>query len=487
MAPDGPGGPSYEEGDHAIMGAPDTGRPLRLLVLADQRRTLRHLSRFLGALGYEVRQVTTVDQAVALMESWAPDFLVIDSDPVAHSARDLCRLAGQQAAGRVYTFLMHERPAPDDVTRAIEAGVDDFLARPPVYAELLVRLRAGARVLELERRLREQSGTDAQTGLPNRRALEERLRDELARAQKDHKALACVLADVDLLSCVNHAYGWAAGDKVLRGVAGELAQFCGGGQTLAALGGGRFAVVLPETTAPEAAAWAERVRALVADAQTDLADGAVRATVSFGVAACPDGRESPGELIDRAAEALHAAKSSGRNCVAAAGQFDEEEAAWADLAAPGRLFERTAARDVMKPCPLVLRARQTVEQAAALLHRTGLSEAPVADAEGRLVGMLAAETVLDRPSAEASCARVAEVMSTDVPKYDEETPLADLIRSFTHGTHSTVAVTAGGRPTGTVSTAALAALSEPLTTATFAPAGRYSPASDYLLVADAEA
>ncbi len=466
------------------MGGPTTPRPLRILVLADERKTLRHLSRFLGALGYEVQQVTTVQQASAVMESAPPDFLIIDSKPVARSARDLCRLAGQQVvAGRVYTLLMLDSPAAEDVTQAIEAGIDDFLAKPVVYPELLVRLRAGARVLEWERRLRQQSGVDMHTGLPNRFALEERLAVELAGIARGGKAPACVLADIDLLGQINHVHGWPVGDKVIRDVAGELAQFCDERQLAASLGGGRFAVLLPETQPEDAAAWAERVRALLAD-EADIEQGAVRATVSFGVAGAAGASDAAGDLLGRAEQALRAAKNSGRNCVAACGQFDEEAAAWAELAAPGRMFERTAVRDVMKPCPMVLRTRQTVEQAAALLHRTGLGEMPVVDGEGRLVGLLAAGAVLDQPPSEASYARVAEVMDTDVSSFEEDAPLAELIDFFTHHAKSVVVAVRGGRPTGLVTTSGLASLSEPLSAATFASPAPCSSASAYLLVAD---
>ncbi len=467
------------------MGGSAKPRRLQVLILSDDRRTLRHLSRFLGALAYDVRQVTAVEHAVAVLQCRPPDFLIVDSEAIARSGRDLSRLAGQPTAlTRAFTFLILDKPDLEVVTQAIEAGIDDFLAKPIVYAELLVRLRAGARVLEFERRLRDQADVDPHTGLPNRHVLEERIRKELAQPSPDRNPPACALIDVDFLGQINDARGWAAGDRVIRAVAGDLFPLCSSPHLLASLGGGRFAALLADTTVEGAAQWAERAAGLVADAEIDLDGEPMRATASFGVAAPADDDRSPDALLERAERALVMAKHSGRNCVATYGQFDEESALWADLAAPGKMFERTVARDVMQPCTLVLRARQTVEQAAAMFHRTGLGELPVVDNDGRVVGIVTEEAVLDQPSGEASYARVAEIMDPDVAAYDEDTPLATLIEFLTQGSQSLAVIVSGGRPTGIVSSSGLAVLSEPLNAETFAHVGRYSAGSEYLLVRD---
>lgn len=461
-------------------------RPLSVLIVSDERKTLRHLSRFLGALGYQVWEATTTEQALAVLEAAPPDFLIGDSEPATPGAGELCRMAGRQTrSGPVYTFLMVQRPEARQLVQALEAGVDDFLAKPIIHAELLARLRAGARVLELERRLQQQSGVEPLTGLSNRNAFEDRVRAELARVARNHTPPACVLLDVDFLKRINHAHGTAAGSAVLRSVAGELGRLCAPPKVVSCFGAGRFGVLVPESSAAEAAAWAEEVRAALAQKEIDLGGQTVRLTASFGAAGGEDGVPAAEDLLDRASEALQSAKSSGRNCVVRFGQFDDETAAWADLATPGRLFDRTVARDVMKPCTLLLRPRQTTQQAAALLEQTGLSEAPVVDADGCLVGLLAAETVLDRPGdADVSLARVVEVMSTEPASYEENTPFATLLDFFSHDARSAVVIVRDGRPTGLVSTAGLASLSEPLTTASFAPAGPYSAGSEYLPVPD---
>jgi len=417
-------------------------RRLRVLMVSNERKTLRHLSRFLGALGYQVWQATTTEQALAVLEVAGPDFLIADSEPATSEARELCRMAGRRTrSGPLYTFLMVQRPEARQLVQALEAGVDDFLAKPIIHPELLVRLRAGARVLELERRLGRQSGVDPLTGLANRDAFADRVREELAQVARNHTPPACVLLDVDLLGRINHAYGFPAGDAVLGSVAGELARLCPPPKVVSCFGAGRFGVLLPESSTTEAVAWAEQFRAALAQKPIDVDGQTVRPTASFGVAGCEDGVPVADELLDHAAQALESAKSSGRDCVVRFGQFEDETAAWADLATPGRMFERTVARHVMKPCTLLMRPRQTIQQAAALLEQAGLSEAPVVDGDGRLVGLLGAESILEAADgSDASLARVAEVMATEPASFEEDTPFAALLDFFGRDARSAVVI-----------------------------------------------
>ena len=117
---------------------------------------------------------------------------------------------------RIYTLLLAQAPAVDEIYKALEAGVDDFLANPIVYCELLARLRAGRRELELERRLGEHSGVDCVTGLPNRRALESRLDRELTAGAGKSSLGVCVLMEIDFFHRVDHQSGRHAGETVLR-------------------------------------------------------------------------------------------------------------------------------------------------------------------------------------------------------------------------------------------------------------------------------
>ncbi|MGN6203227.1 MAG: GGDEF domain-containing protein, partial [Solirubrobacterales bacterium] len=124
------------------------------------------------------------------------------------------------------------------------------------------------------------SRRDALTGLPNRRAFEERLPIELARAARSKRPLALVLLDLDGFKGVNDRLGHPAGDEVLRAVARIL----DGSRTADdcfRIGGDEFAILMPETEAIHARTAAERVATQIREAQ--LGDGAIGA--SYGIAA----------------------------------------------------------------------------------------------------------------------------------------------------------------------------------------------------------
>jgi diguanylate cyclase (GGDEF)-like protein len=159
------------------------------------------------------------------------------------------------------------------------------------------------------------SRRDALTGLPNRRAFEEDLAREVARAARAGTPLSVVALDVDRFKSVNDAHGHAAGDAVLRAVARRAAGAVRAGDLLARLGGEEFGILLPGAELARAVDAAERVRAALAAAPVEAAGRALAVTASFGCAALlPD--EPPDALVARADARLYDAKRAGRNRVA---------------------------------------------------------------------------------------------------------------------------------------------------------------------------
>jgi diguanylate cyclase (GGDEF)-like protein len=146
-----------------------------------------------------------------------------------------------------------------------------------LLSELIAAHLSHANLYEAEAR---HSRRDALTGLPNRRAFEERLPTELARASRCGQPLALVLLDLDGFKGVNDRLGHPAGDEVLRDVArildeSRVADDC------FRIGGDEFAILMPETEAIHARTAAERIAERIRSAR--LGDGAVGA--SYGIAA----------------------------------------------------------------------------------------------------------------------------------------------------------------------------------------------------------
>jgi len=181
------------------------------------------------------------------------------------------------------------------------------------------------RVRELNQSLREANDqlsmlatTDGLTGVANRRAFDERLEQEWARASRLGTSVALLIFDLDFFKQYNDHFGHQAGDDCLR----QIAKVTSAGRRpvdlAARIGGEEFAVLLPDTSLEGATRVAETIRTLVEALHIDHPEGPMGImTASFGVAALKPGRaESAQDLMQAADRALYEAKRKGRNQVA---------------------------------------------------------------------------------------------------------------------------------------------------------------------------
>jgi diguanylate cyclase (GGDEF)-like protein len=162
-------------------------------------------------------------------------------------------------------------------------------------------------------KLRHQAMTDLLTGLGNRRWLNERAAEELARAERLGEPLSVLVLDLDRFKGINDGHGHETGDRVLVAT-GEIVRTCLRPYDLAArIGGEEFCIILPRTSLNEAEAISERLRTtLAATTVPPLRQG--RMTASFGLCAAGPGDRLP-DLLLRADFALYEAKRDGRNCI----------------------------------------------------------------------------------------------------------------------------------------------------------------------------
>lgn len=152
--------------------------------------------------------------------------------------------------------------------------------------------------------------TDSLTGLPNRLAFETTLERDYTLSLRTRQPLSLIMLDLDRFKRVNDTYGHNRGDAVLAQLAKVLQSVIRGSDHPARWGGEEFVIVLPNSTAMEAAVLAERIRKAVE--KEDFQVGAL--TVSLGVAQLEE-IDSPLSLARRADEALYRAKEAGRNRV----------------------------------------------------------------------------------------------------------------------------------------------------------------------------
>ena len=168
--------------------------------------------------------------------------------------------------------------------------------------------------------LKIKAGTDALTGLANRRRFDETLEAEWRRSTRMKSPLSLILLDCDFFKSYNDYYGHLEGDQALVLVANAIsASISRSGDLAARIGGEEFAVLLPATTQAGAAAVAEQIRCAVLQRGVPHAlSPAGQLTISAGVT-CK--RPMPGEVpitaLKEADLALYAAKATGRNVIKA--------------------------------------------------------------------------------------------------------------------------------------------------------------------------
>jgi diguanylate cyclase len=233
--------------------------------------------------------------------------------------------------------------AMGDIADQGEVGVDPKLLVENLLNELAKAVsrssKLEARFVESTRELdtirdslnksEERAKTDALTGLPNRHALDEFLRNAQIAAMEQGQPLSVLLIDIDHFKTFNDNFGHGVGDQVLRLMANVLRERVREYDLPARYGGEELIAVLPGADLATCEAVAERIRRLISECQiTRRSTGEIlpSITVSIGVAQFQLG-ESMADLIERCDRALYLAKRTGRNRVVTEDQLDQERAA----------------------------------------------------------------------------------------------------------------------------------------------------------------
>lgn len=193
-----------------------------------------------------------------------------------------------------------------------------FLAVVTIAYRLKVRANAEIRAANLDletarRHVEELSRTDALTGVANRRALDERLANEVLRSERSGRPFTVILADIDHFKRINDSFGHNVGDEVLRELSNRLRATVRGLDMVGRWGGEEFLIVLPDTDAAGGRKLADKLRSVIGGQPVTLAERSLTVTMTFGVATHWEG--SIEHTIHRADEALYRGKYDGRDQV----------------------------------------------------------------------------------------------------------------------------------------------------------------------------
>ena len=168
----------------------------------------------------------------------------------------------------------------------------------------------------LVKKLVHLSRTDDLTGLLNRRALIERLGDEVRRSRRYKADLALIICDIDYFKEINDTHGHDAGDKVLQIISSLMRDLLRQTDVIGRYGGDEFLFILPETALKGAREIAERIHEAVKEYEIKIGlDSPIKTTVSLGVAQFDSEKEDVNDLVKRADNALYIAKGKGRDRV----------------------------------------------------------------------------------------------------------------------------------------------------------------------------
>lgn len=233
---------------------------------------------------------------------------LLDPDDMARAA-DL-QMEASENPGRMFTAQLRVKHRDGD-TRWVEAKISNRLDDPSVNG-VVVNYRDIEERKKFEEQLKELAYFDALTGLPNRVQFLDRTEQALARAKRHGTWISLLFCDLDEFKVVNDTHGHQTGDGLLSRVAERLRVCTRAEDSVARLGGDEFTVLLEDLHYPQDTLMvAERI--LDSCASPFVIDGTpLRISVSIGMATSQGG-DVPGELIERADQAMYEAKRKGKN------------------------------------------------------------------------------------------------------------------------------------------------------------------------------
>lgn len=294
------------------------------VVLCDPDHDIRHLLLASGTPAETFPRLVMVEslsglapQYVALRRPWLGAYAACDHQLIFPGASGIVTVAMIPLIFRG-NLIGSINLGSGDAQRFTRNHASDFLAHLGVIGSFCIENGLN------RARLLRSGFTDVLTGWHNRRYLQVRLKEELARASRDSSNLVCLMLDIDHFKHVNDTWGHAAGDAVLQELAQRVEAQVRVSDVAARYGGEEFVVLLPNTDNEAGARLAERIREAVSATPIDLPGGdSVCITASIGIAGIAPDKDATDlktigdSLIARADVALYSAKSAGRDKVIA--------------------------------------------------------------------------------------------------------------------------------------------------------------------------
>jgi diguanylate cyclase (GGDEF)-like protein len=294
-----------------------SNRQTRILVVDDTAATRKLLTHMLKVQQYQVLEVESGEEALALIQD-NPDIRLVVSDyymPDMDGFELTRRIRRRFASNRLRVIGVSSSSDRMVSVGFLKAGANDFVSMPFIPEELQCRIASNVETLEQIEQLHNLASRDALTGLFNRRYFFESAEKLIAEARAQNLPSAIAILDIDDFKHLNDSHGHDFGDQALAKVARYLAQSVdGAGHLLARIGGEEFAILFPGVNAKAALRLSDHIRLDLSHETLLVDDRQITLTVSIGVAEI-SGQGSLDQYLIAADRALYAAKHEGRNCV----------------------------------------------------------------------------------------------------------------------------------------------------------------------------
>jgi len=296
---------------------------MRILIAEDDLTSRMVLGSVLKKSGYDVVEAVNGAEAWEIMKhDDAPRLAILDwMMPEMDGLDVLHKIRNIQSDNPPYIIMLTAKGEKTDIIAGLDAGANDYLSKPFDTGELRARIGVGVRMIGLQEELvrsRElliyQATHDPLTGLMNRRAILDRLGEELSRAKRHSGFLMVGMCDIDHFKRFNDRYGHQTGDDVLIEVSHVLQGSLRKYDSLGRIGGEEFLAIIPVNKKIDTLSLFNRLRENVEKKVIETRKGALSVTISIGVACAA--KDSDADSVIKAADAaMYRAKESGRNRV----------------------------------------------------------------------------------------------------------------------------------------------------------------------------
>ncbi len=307
----------------------------KILIVDDLPTNIKVLGELLRGQ-YELLVATNGLKAVSIAKEMMPDLILMDvmmPEMDGFSAAEIIKK--DEITSDIPIIFITAKGETSDIVKGFEAGGQDYITKPPNPEELFARVnthielkqskqaikdyaaelkKANSDLQELNAKLEFMAWHDQLTGLPNRRHMRNRIKDEQARSVRNNKPFALVMGDIDNFKHVNDTHGHEAGDEILKHISQIIMSSLRNQDSMSRWGGEEFLILLPETDIKGAVTASEKIRLRIESEPLDYNGENIHVTITFGVAVYDETRGIEG-TIKLADEALYRGKKGTKNCV----------------------------------------------------------------------------------------------------------------------------------------------------------------------------